>query len=92
MLLNAVAKYRRAPGARSCTIWIIARPSSLPAASPEPAYATGCENAKGAPTLGRSPLAMSAAAAPAELKLSDSTPTHMPAPVNPSVLRTSLAR
>src|SRR5262245_34835125 len=68
--LNAEAKERLAPGATSCTICSIARPSSVAPVQPEISWITV--------TGDKSLLTTSAAAPPRQLKLSESAPTLTP--------------
>ncbi len=74
--LFAVANFNEAPGAMSCTISIIAQPSSAPV-PPCPGSTVA--------SAGRSPAAMRAARQPGDA-LSDNTQTVTPAPLKPVVL------
>ena len=78
-LTFAVAKKSWAFGATSWTICIIARPSSVPGEK-SCRTVTGVVFPAGFPGPGRLPLAMSAASAPSELKLSEMTPILTPCP------------
>ena len=62
--LNALANESSAPGARSCTIWAIPRPSSIASVASliSSRFATGLSRPHGLPTPGMSPEAMSCAA------------------------------
>ena len=94
--LKAVAKTILAPGARSWTIWAIARPSSVVSVAKESSRTlNGSVKPQGLPAPGRSPLAMSVAARVAAVgsvsKESERMPTVTPLPSTPKSARASAA-